>query len=606
MLFALLAGPLPPLIDEDGSVIFRYRGEAKEVYLAGSFNDWNPTADPMKKVEDNLWIIKKSLTPGKYEYKFVIDGEWLPGPNIPLVLAYDESGRVVIKRERPSNTLSNWWAVLTGRIWTDTSAGMSNGTAVFGGDFYSFVDFGFDFKRGIGAGFRIGATPSSLFVDEARISFKRGNRYMLFYNFRGVFDYTSLFSQPSYGVLTDLYRPYFPLASWRFMEDRPWGAGEGLYGALASSEKYLFGIYSSGSGTPGGILAGFFPFEVASFGSVSLSFSPRLLAVASPSSDAGIQTSGGWAEYPEGNPYGVWYHFDEIRALPEATVVLLPFLDASFGSFSFGASPLYEETWGPSLYLHADMSNGKEPGGPGYDHPVDITFEEPEKYHRKHLGGIVSLGLDRGNLKVSFQGHLSSGSWMMDNITYSSLFIGADLWAGLRPVLPAVYLSVKSLSLDDYAVPSTVVFSLKIPELTFKKFGVGLYSRQVLNSGEKISGFDSLDDLKVFYRGFKKLEFALGLRLWRSSYSKPEGSFSYTWFSPYAYASYRAGTFSFTLYSGSLNDDPWGVPRWIFGVYEKNYSGDLWNWFMDPEGRYEICSNAQFSFSMGVRVDASF
>lgn len=48
---------------------------ATEVFVAGTFNDWNPRASPMERWSDDDWEIDLKLPPGQYEYKFVIDGE---------------------------------------------------------------------------------------------------------------------------------------------------------------------------------------------------------------------------------------------------------------------------------------------------------------------------------------------------------------------------------------------------------------------------------------------------------------------------------------------------------------------------------------------------
>ena len=51
--------------------------KAKNVCIAGKFNDWNMTSMPMKKSTDGTWKIKLKLLPGKYEYKYVVDGTWV-------------------------------------------------------------------------------------------------------------------------------------------------------------------------------------------------------------------------------------------------------------------------------------------------------------------------------------------------------------------------------------------------------------------------------------------------------------------------------------------------------------------------------------------------
>lgn len=54
---------------------------AREVFLAGTFNDWKYGATPMTRAEEGRWIIQLTLHPGVYEYRFVIDGEWKLDPN---------------------------------------------------------------------------------------------------------------------------------------------------------------------------------------------------------------------------------------------------------------------------------------------------------------------------------------------------------------------------------------------------------------------------------------------------------------------------------------------------------------------------------------------
>lgn len=56
------------------------RQEANEVYLAGSFNAFSTTRAPMTRT-DSGWIAAIRLKPGKYLYKYVIDGRWTPDPH---------------------------------------------------------------------------------------------------------------------------------------------------------------------------------------------------------------------------------------------------------------------------------------------------------------------------------------------------------------------------------------------------------------------------------------------------------------------------------------------------------------------------------------------
>ncbi|MFH1569910.1 MAG: isoamylase early set domain-containing protein [Gemmatimonadota bacterium] len=54
--------------------------QASQVCVAGTFNDWDPTARALKKGKDGVWTTWMNLAPGKYEYRFVIDGEWCQDP----------------------------------------------------------------------------------------------------------------------------------------------------------------------------------------------------------------------------------------------------------------------------------------------------------------------------------------------------------------------------------------------------------------------------------------------------------------------------------------------------------------------------------------------
>src|SRR5690606_38072186 len=49
--------------------------DAKQVVLTGTFNKWDEHAFKMKKV-NNGWSLPLNLDPGKYEYKFIVDGHW--------------------------------------------------------------------------------------------------------------------------------------------------------------------------------------------------------------------------------------------------------------------------------------------------------------------------------------------------------------------------------------------------------------------------------------------------------------------------------------------------------------------------------------------------
>ncbi len=49
--------------------------ETGEVCLAGDFNNWNP--EPMTRTADEFRAVM-DLVPGEYQYKFIVDGQWVP------------------------------------------------------------------------------------------------------------------------------------------------------------------------------------------------------------------------------------------------------------------------------------------------------------------------------------------------------------------------------------------------------------------------------------------------------------------------------------------------------------------------------------------------
>jgi 1,4-alpha-glucan branching enzyme len=54
--------------------------EAQAVSLAGDFNAWDASRLPMKKDKHGTWKAIVSLEPGRYEYRFWVDGAWCDDP----------------------------------------------------------------------------------------------------------------------------------------------------------------------------------------------------------------------------------------------------------------------------------------------------------------------------------------------------------------------------------------------------------------------------------------------------------------------------------------------------------------------------------------------
>jgi hypothetical protein len=73
--------PAPSLV---GNTTFRLKGyeHARFVNLAGSFNDWKASTIMCGR-EGAAWVCRVDLKPGKYPYKFIVDGDWMTDPGNP-------------------------------------------------------------------------------------------------------------------------------------------------------------------------------------------------------------------------------------------------------------------------------------------------------------------------------------------------------------------------------------------------------------------------------------------------------------------------------------------------------------------------------------------
>jgi Glycogen recognition site of AMP-activated protein kinase/Domain of unknown function (DUF3471) len=77
-----------------GNTTFRLKGhaDAAVVVLTGAFNGWNQSQLLFGR-EGDEWVCRVDLDPGVYQYKFVVDGDWLLDPSNPDTVE-DEAGNV--------------------------------------------------------------------------------------------------------------------------------------------------------------------------------------------------------------------------------------------------------------------------------------------------------------------------------------------------------------------------------------------------------------------------------------------------------------------------------------------------------------------------------
>lgn len=53
-----------------------YAPLAKKVELGGCFNGWKADKNPLKKDATGNWKVSLKLKPGRYQYRYLVDGVW--------------------------------------------------------------------------------------------------------------------------------------------------------------------------------------------------------------------------------------------------------------------------------------------------------------------------------------------------------------------------------------------------------------------------------------------------------------------------------------------------------------------------------------------------
>lgn len=68
----------PPRKIKEGVLFSCFAPDALAVQVAGNFNNWDPEKEPLFNLSGRgLWQKTVCLPPGRYEYKYVIDGSWV-------------------------------------------------------------------------------------------------------------------------------------------------------------------------------------------------------------------------------------------------------------------------------------------------------------------------------------------------------------------------------------------------------------------------------------------------------------------------------------------------------------------------------------------------
>ena len=79
-----------PTGENDGVAFSLDVPQATRVNLVGDFNNWDPSATPLAKGPAGSWEVVVPLTPGRYQFTFVIDGNrWVRDPALPQAVGDD-------------------------------------------------------------------------------------------------------------------------------------------------------------------------------------------------------------------------------------------------------------------------------------------------------------------------------------------------------------------------------------------------------------------------------------------------------------------------------------------------------------------------------------
>lgn len=71
-------------LKEFHQVMFSFNAPtARSVFVVGDFNNWSPNKESQLEKSDGIWLKSISLSKGLYQYRFVVDGEWIEDPTNP-------------------------------------------------------------------------------------------------------------------------------------------------------------------------------------------------------------------------------------------------------------------------------------------------------------------------------------------------------------------------------------------------------------------------------------------------------------------------------------------------------------------------------------------
>ncbi len=96
-----------PVVTPEGVLFTVEAPDALQVQIAGDFNDWKPERTQMEPM-GRIWRMVLALAPGRYRYRYVIDGQWRTDPMNPALQPSPFSGDdslLVLEAREPAATV---------------------------------------------------------------------------------------------------------------------------------------------------------------------------------------------------------------------------------------------------------------------------------------------------------------------------------------------------------------------------------------------------------------------------------------------------------------------------------------------------------------------
>ncbi|OKS86762.1 hypothetical protein RG47T_2219 [Mucilaginibacter polytrichastri] len=103
------------------NITFKLNGytNARKVYVTGGFSNWDADMLPLTKTATG-WVLPYTISAGNYQYKFIVDGQWITDPANPHQISTDgKTNSFLVVRPNRTFTLKGYSAAHTVRLTGD-------------------------------------------------------------------------------------------------------------------------------------------------------------------------------------------------------------------------------------------------------------------------------------------------------------------------------------------------------------------------------------------------------------------------------------------------------------------------------------------------------